>query len=376
VAVILDPNHVYQRRILRGIAEHVHRAGGWRLFIESGGAEMVPDPRTWRGDGVIAYFGDPQIARLVESLRTPAVSIERGLDDIPRRVPVVATDNEAIGRLGAEHFLDQGFSHLAYCGSAEPVYWCGPRGAAFQAAAAAAGASCSLFTRRQKVSRDWPTTLQDLADWIIGLPNPMGIMAANDTRARHVLEACRLAGRRVPDEVAVLGVDNDEMMCELATPPLSSINHAAREIGRRAAELLDEMMQGHRPTGTFLVSPSGVTARASTDIRAITDAEVATAVEFLRANFTRPLRVDDVAQASGLSLSTLKSRFKSVIGRPVHAELQRLRIDEARRLLATTDIPVKKVALLCGFTDVSHFTTAFRRDAGMPPGQYRSQAAT
>jgi LacI family transcriptional regulator len=375
VAVILDPANVYQRRILRGVAEHVQRAGGWRLFLEPG-AHLVPDPRTWRGDGVIAYFGDRRVMRLVEQLGVPAVSIERGADELPPRIPLVMTDNAAIGRLAAGYFLERGFKHLAYCGATEPAYWCGPRSEAFAAAAAAAGATCEVFARHQKLAREWLPALEALAAWVAGLPVPVGILAVNDARARHVVEACRMAGRRVPGDVAVLGIDNDEMLCELTTPGLSSVEHDTREIGRRAAELLDDLMRGGRPSGTFLVPPVGVTGRRSTETLAIADAEIALAVEFLRANFAGSVRVEDVARASGLSLSSLKTRFKTVVGRPVHAELQRLRLAEARRLLATTDLPVKKVASLAGFADISHFTTAFRKHAGVPPAKYRSRAAT
>ena len=373
VAVILDPTNLYQRRILRGIAEHVHRAGGWRLFIEPQAADMVPDPRTWRGDGVIAYFGDRRISRLVERLGVPAVSIERGDDELPARIPLVMTDNAAIGRLAADHFLERGFEHLAYCGATEPAYWCGPRGEAFAAAARSAGVTCETFVRQHKLARDWLPALEALAEWIASLPTPLGILAVNDARARHVVEACRMAGRQVPGDVAVLGIDNDDMLCDLTTPPLSSVDHDTRAIGRRAAELLDDLMRGRRPSGVVVVPPVGVAARRSTEVLAVADAEIAAAVGFLRANFADPVRVEDVSRASGLSLSALKARFKAVVGRPVHAELQRLRLEEARRLLSTTDMPVKKVSALAGFTDISHFTTAFRKHAGAPPGRYRAQ---
>jgi LacI family transcriptional regulator len=296
---------------------------------------------------------------------------------MPRKIPVVATDNAAIGRLAAKHFVAKGFQHLAYCGATEPsAYWCEPRAAAFAAAALDAGATFSRFAQRQRIARNWPAALASLAEWIATLPPGTGILAVNDARARHVVEACGLAGRRVPEDVAVLGVDNDEMLCELTTPPLSSIEHDTREIGRRAAETLDKLMGGKPCHGSVLVPPVGVTERRSTEQLATEDAEVAAAIYFMRANVGKAMHVEDVARASGLSLSTLKSRFKAVVGRPVHAELQRLRIEEARRLLATTSIPVKKVAALAGFVDVSHFTTAFRRHTGLPPGRYRTQTSS
>jgi len=377
VAVILDPSNMYQRRIIRGIAEYVQQHAHWRLFIEPATADMVPDPRTWRGDGVIAYFGERRTEEFVAKSRVPAVSIERGLRATPRQVPVVATDNEAIGRLAAAHFLANGLSHLAYCGATVPsAYWCEPRAAAFAAAAHEAGATFSRFGQRQRIARDWPAALAALAEWIAALPPQTGVLAVNDARARHVVEACGLAGRRVPDDVAMLGVDNDELLCELATPPVSSIEHDTRGIGRRAAEMLAALMDGKPVQGTVLVPPAGVTRRQSSEMLAVADAGVAAAIAFLRGNVARPLHVADVARASGLSLSTLKARFKTVVGRPVHAELQRLRIDQARRLLATTELPIKQVAALVGFHDISHFTTAFRRLTGMPPGRYRTQAAS
>jgi LacI family transcriptional regulator len=377
VAVILDPSNMYQRRIIRGIAEYVHQHARWRLFIEPATADMVPDPRTWRGDGVIAYFGDRRTEEFVAKSRVPAVSIERGLRATPRQMPVVATDNEAIGRLAAAHFLNNGFRHLAYCGATDPsAYWCELRAAAFAAAAHEGGATFSRFGQRQQIARDWPAALAALAEWIASLPPQTGVLAVSDARARHVVEACVLAGRRVPDDVAVLGVDNDELLCELATPPMSSIEHDTRGIGRRAAETLAALMDGKPVQGTVLVPPVRVVERRSSEMLAVEDVEVAAALAFLRANVARSLHVEDVARASGLSLSTLKSRFKAVVGRPVHAELQRLRIDEARRLLATTEFPVKRVASLVGFRDISHFTTAFRRHTGLPPGRYRTQAAS
>jgi LacI family transcriptional regulator len=377
VAVILDPSNMYQRRIIRGIAEYVHQHARWRLFIEPATADMVPDPRTWRGDGVIAYFGDRRTEEFVAKSRVPAVSIERGLRATPRQMPVVATDNEAIGRLAAAHFLNNGFRHLAYCGATDPsAYWCELRAAAFATAAHEGGATFSRFGQRQQIARDWPAALAALAEWIASLPPQTGVLAVSDARARHVVEACVLAGRRVPDDVAVLGVDNDELLCELATPPMSSIEHDTRGIGRRAAETLAALMDGKPVQGTVLVPPVRVVERRSSEMLAVEDVEVAAALAFLRANVARSLHVEDVARASGLSLSTLKSRFKAVVGRPVHAELQRLRIDEARRLLATTEFPVKRVASLVGFRDISHFTTAFRRHTGLPPGRYRTQAAS
>jgi LacI family transcriptional regulator len=189
-----------------------------------------------------------------------------------------------------------------------------------------------------------------------------------------VLEACRTLGVRVPEDVAVIGVDNDEMICDLTDPPLSSVEQGARQMGYRAAELLDRLMAGKKTSSLrCVIEPVGVVARRSTDILAVEDTAVAAAVRFVRERACRRIQISDVADEAGVSLSTLKSRFKAVVGRTIHAEIQRVRIERARQLIAETDLPLKQVAVRSGFQYVQYMTRLFVRYVGQTPAKYRRQ---
>ena len=200
-------------------------------------------------------------------------------------------------------------------------------------------------------------------------------MACNDVRARHVLEACRTLGLRVPDDVAVIGVDNDEMICDLTDPPLSSVEQGATPMGYQAAALLDRLMSGKAATPLrFVVKPEGVVARRSTDTLAIDDPEMAQAVRFIRNHARERIRIDDVVKAVGVSRSTVERRFKAVMGRTIHAEIERVRLEHAKQLIATTDLPLKRVATQVGFKYVQYLTKLFRERLGQTPAEYRKQA--
>jgi LacI family transcriptional regulator len=196
-------------------------------------------------------------------------------------------------------------------------------------------------------------------------------LAANDDRARHVLEACRASGLRVPEDVAVLGVDNDEVMCELTDPPLSSIEHGAASLGYQAAAQLDRLMAGKKAQKLHtLVAPEGVVTRHSTDVLAIADPDVAAAMAFIHQHSCEPIGVASVADAIGMSRSTLETRFRRV-GRTIRGEIQRLRIERARFLIATTDLPIKQIAAMAGFTYAHYMTTVFHQSTGWTPAEYR-----
>jgi LacI family transcriptional regulator len=273
--------------------------------------------------------------------------------------------------------IEQGFLRLAYCGF--PLSrlnpWSLERAKSFQQRARQSGVHCSLFTSRSGSARKWHKLQQELTAWLESLEKPVGVMAANDVRARHVLEACRTIGLRVPEDVAVLGVDNDEVMCELTIPPLSSIEQGARSLGYQAAALLDRRMSGKQVrTLRHLVAPKGIVSRHSTNILAIDDDEVASAVTYIREHACDSILVRDVLAAVGVSRSTLESRFKTIIGRSIHGEIQRVQIEQARRLIATTELPLKQVATMAGFANVYYMTTIFHEHTGWTPAEYRKHA--
>ena len=378
VAVTLDTPG-YPRKALFGIATYVHEAGNWSLYIEDERLDKLPDLRTWRGDGMLITFVDRRVVEAVKDLDIPVVGIEGGWGwyNPGSKIPYFATDNAAVGRLGAEHLLGQGFRRLAYCGVrwSRHTAWSPERAKAFEQRAGQAGATCSIYASRRDSGRNWSQLQQELTVWLKSLEKPIGILAANDARARHVLEACRTSGLRVPEDVAVLGVDNDEMMCELTIPPLSSIELDARSLGYRAAALLDRLMSGKRTrTLRHLIAPKGVVMRRSTNILAIVDTRVAAAVAYIRDHACDPIHVQDVVTITKVSRSTLEARFKASTGRTIHTEIQRVQVEQARRLIATTDLPLKQVAPMSGFAYVHYMTTVFRQHTGWTPAEYRKHA--
>ena len=214
-----------------------------------------------------------------------------------------------------------------------------------------------------------------LAQWLGELPKPIGVMACNDDRGREVLEACRDARLLVPEQIAVVGVDNDELLCDLADPPLSSVALNAETGGYRVAALLDKMMRGQvRRKQTLVVEPLHVIVRRSTDIIALDDADVASALRFLHDNAMRPIGVADVVRHVQLSRRSLEIRFQNAVGRTVHAEIQRVRIERAKQLLIETDLPIPKVAEATGFGSASYLGQVFRQILETTPARFRRKA--
>jgi LacI family transcriptional regulator len=376
VALIVDAARPYDRKIISGIAQYVKEHGDWSLYVEEDPLQKLPDLRSWRGHGIIANFDDRKVATAVRGLKVPVVGVGGGSGwyDPATRIPYFASGDPSIARLAAEHLIERGFRRLAFYGypPTRIIRWSEQRGKAFQQAAHAAGIPCSVYTGRHGTARRWTELQRGLIHWLRSLEKPVGVMACNDVRARHVLEACHTIGLRVPEDVALIGVDNDEMICELTDPPLSSVEQGARRMGYQAAALLDQLMGGAKPPRVrFVVEPEGVVARRSTDTLAIEDPEVATALRFIRQRACERIQVRDVVQQVGVSRSTLKNRFKAALGRTIHAEIQHIRLQRAKQLIAGTDLPLKQVALQAGFQYVQYLTRLFRRRVGQTPAKYR-----
>ena len=379
VALIMKSSQRYDRRIVRGVATRVHETGNWSLYVEEDPQLRIPELKTWRWDGIIADLDDRKTAETVRDLPVPVVGIGGGFgwydDDLG--IPYVTTDNEAIGTLGAEHLLERGFTRFAYCGLPPNRVngWSALRGRVFRRRIESAGFSCSRFTGQKRTARQWGELQSELSRWLVSLETPVGLMTCNDIRARHVFEACRHLGLRVPDDIAVIGVDNDEVMCELTKPPLTSIEQGSRRIGYEAALLLERLIAGKKvPSRPVLLAPEGVVVRQSTDILAIEEDTVARAVAFIREHACDPVQVSDVLDFVDVSRSTLDKQFRATLGRTVHSEMQRVKIEQAKRLLTTTDMPIRCVVPRCGFGYLQYFTTVFRQQTGRTPGQYRKDS--
>jgi LacI family transcriptional regulator len=387
VLLLLDTSNTYHRKIIRGVAMYAHKVGNWALrvvhdanenqvYVEQDPLESGVAIHSCQADGVIAAFHGQGITKAVCKLTISVVGIEPDLGwlDSPTRFPSFATDNRAIGRLAAEDLINRGFTHLAYCGipRTRVTGWSQERAEAFRKCAADAGFACSVFTGGLVRGRNWPKMQQELLAWLESLPRPVGILACYDVRAQLVLDACRILGVVVPEEAAVIGVDNDEMLCELSNPPLSSIEQGARNLGFQAAAVLDQLMAGDKlPPAKTLVAPEGIVTRRSSDTWAIDDPDVLAAARFIREHACEGIQVGDVVHQVAVARSTLEASFKAHMNRTIHAEIQRVRIDRVRQLIATTDLPLKQIAIEAGFSYLQHMTTLFRQHVGQTPAQYR-----
>lgn len=372
VALVVETSLASGRDILRGIARYAREHGPWSLYHEPRSLEeSVPGwLRDWDGDGIIARIQNARIAEAVLAAGVPVVDV-LGVYRRPE-LPLAHVDNAAIARLAAQHFLERGFRHFGYCG-VEGVNWSEQRRDAFVQAVGEVGETCPVFSFRGRVA--WDDEQDRLAAWVRALPRPCAVMACNDPRGQKILEACRRVGTRVPDELAVIGVDNDEPICAIAHPPLSSVVPDHERVGYEAAALLDRVRAGTAGPGeAVFVPPLGIVARPSSDALALDDREVAQAISFIREHACHGLGVDEVCRELALSRSTLQRRFRAALGRTVHDEIVRVRLNRARELLAETDMSIATIAERCGFVHQEYLGAVFRARLGQSPGSYRRSA--
>ncbi len=377
VAVILQPWQNFDRGILQGISAFVHERSNWSVYVEEVEHQRVPDIKDWKGDGLIANFDNRHVAEALRGIRKPMVAVGGGAGwfNPGSAIPYVATDNATIGRWAAEHLLDCGFAHFAFCGypSTRTNLWAAERRDAFVGRLAESGFACDVFTGRHTTALHWEQLQRDLAAWLERLPTPVGIMGCYDYRARHVLEACKRCGLRVPDDVGVIGVDND-IVCELADPPLSSIEQGRFQIGYTAAATLHRMMTGGRaPAKRQVIPPVSLTPRQSTNILCVEDDVLARVLRTIRDQACRGLQAATLAEQAGLSRNTLDTRLKKRIGRTMDMEIRRVRLERAKDLLARTRLILRDVAREAGFGSEQYLCSVFLKVEGCRPSEYRAR---
>lgn len=372
VALLIETSNRYGRDLLNGVRDWMQEHERWAVhFTEQ--ARLAPLPgwlRTWRGDGIIARVDSLESAAILRKTGLPVVDVsaERNRSEFPR----VSVDNAAVARLAAEHLLAKGFKHFAYCGD-ERFLWARERGAEFKRMLAAAGQQCALFDGGGGRLKRPEAEGRALVAWLAALPRPVGVFACYDGRAQQVLEVCQLRGWAVPDEIAVLGVDNDDVVCELCSPPLSSVQLNARRTGYEAAAMLAQRMSGERASGTRYVLPARVVERQSTDVVSVADTRLAQALRFIREQVLTGIDVNDVLRAVPMSRTLLERKFKTLLGHSPHREIVRQRIEHVKRMLVDTDISIAAVADFAGFRDASYLSVAFRREVKESPYAYRAR---
>lgn len=354
----------YGRGVLSGVVafNRMHPAWdltivpSWDIALSRLGTEI---------DGIIAQ-ADAEEAELVAREGMVAVNVDDGCDRFP--LPSVINDNHAAGELAAGHLLDRGFHHFGFHGEAGR-YYSQQRLAGFASTLLQRGAKLSLSPQAagRNVRED------DFADWLTSLPPATGVLACHDGAAHALVRAALRCGRRVPEDLAVVGVDNDQMICEMGPVPVSSVVTASEQIGFEAAALLHRLLAGHGPRvdSPMCVRPLGIATRRSSDVLAVDDPYVVAAMRYIRDHLAQRFGVDDVVASLPISRRYLENQFRRTLGRSPGEEIRRQRMDRACELLRTTDLSIGDVGRACGFHDVALFSHGFRQSMATTPTAYR-----
>ena len=387
--------------MIEGIASYSRLHGPWSMYFEPQGLGAAPPEwlSTWDGNGILARIDDQVMADAVLATGLPAIDLRGRLPDL--ELPFIGGNNESITRLAFDHLRDRGLRQFAFCGvPAGQMRTLDLRRAHFEQHVEAAGFSCSTYTgestgkskRRRSPSRQtadagtpgipaadfgnrgWEDEQTDLADWVKSLPKPVGIMACHDPRGYQLVDACRRASVQVPDQVAIVAVDNDPVLCLMANPPMTSIDTDGIRIGYEAASRLHHMMIGETDSAApMLLEPKKLIARRSSDMLAIDDPDIAKAVRFIRDHACDGVRVDAVVRHVAMSRSVFERRFKKFLGKTPKAELLRIQIERSRQLLTETDLGMAAIADQAGFSNEKYFSDAFFRQTRQRPTDFRKE---
>jgi LacI family transcriptional regulator len=373
VAVLVDTSTSWGRRVVRGINNYTLKHEPWQLFVEARGLEeRIQAPAGWEGEGIIARVGNNPMAEDLLARKLPVVNVS-GIELDHQSFPQVTTNMERVGAMALEHFQDRGFRQFAYF-SLLGLSYVAAQQRAFIAAVNQSGHPCEVYgvMPHGGAEPDWNLDAGKLQAWLRALPKPVGILTWNANSGRQLIYACEQARLHVPEEVAILSATDDDLLCEVSHIPMSAIVVAAEQIGYQAAELLDRSMRGRKvPSRPVLLPPIGVATRQSTETLAIRDAALVKAVSFIRENASRMIQVADVTRHASISRRGLERRFMQVLGRTPAAEIRRVHLERAKKLLLETDLAIPDVAEDSGFGSPEYMTYVFRAEFNQSPLKYR-----
>lgn len=378
VAVFADCSNSYGRRLLQGIANYVDVFGPWSLYLETAahGDWEIDQFKDWKGDGILAYVRDIQAANSLNELKIPVVETYSDVAGI--KVHTVGTDELAIGTIGARHFIERNYQQFAFVGY-ENEDWSRKREEGFTRYLYYQGHASETYHAPHRLEnlKSWEQEQEKLQAWLLTLPRPLAIMACSDSMARSIMDCCYRAAIRIPEDIAILGVGDDEEICRLSSPSLSSIRDNPERIGYLAAEMLDNIMSGQQDAETkepIMVPPLSIEIRQSTDHIAVEDELINRALHIIRNRYTFSIDINTVLDELDVSRALFFRRFKPALGRSPLDELTRCRIDHAKRLLASSSLGLDWIASKSGFSDSQHLCVSFKRNLKMTPIEYRKQS--
>ena len=377
VALIIETSSNYGRDLLAGIVRYMRMHDRWSVFLEQRDLFKQP-PRwlnKWQGDGIISRATTPRLLDAISDTGVPFVELTDRKGDV--ECSQIRSDDAAIGKMGAEHLLERGFKRFGYCGYKGEA-WSKRREESFvKTIDQKSSGSCSLYnsTWQGRGARNWEDEQRCIIEWLQTLTPPFAVMACNDIRGRQIIDACSELDLAVPEQVVVVGVDDDELLCRMCSPPLSSVIPNAQAVGFRAAEVLASLMDGKSPASEVqLIEPLGVATRQSTDAVAIDDPDIAAALRYIREYACRGITVAEVVRDNSVSRSTLERQVRKYLGRTPQEEIRFVQIKRARELLISTDLSAEQIAPLCGFEHPEYLHVVFKRVTGTTIGVFRKQA--
>ncbi len=382
IALLFNGGKIYDRGIITGIGNYLSSTrASWDLFLEEDFLCRLRGIERWQGDGIIADFDDPMIGEALSGIKLPVVAVGGSYQDrraYPRHIPYVATDNAALIKLAYDHLIEAGLTRFA-CFSlpeAQANRWAQERELAFRQLMQRDGLAVEVYRGLGTSAPLWNSAVEQQIAWLHSLPKPIGIIAVSDARARQLLQACLTAGIAVPEQVALIGIDNDPLTRTLTRVPLSSVIQGTEAMGRTAAKLLHQMLHGVPSAGTqVLVPPEAINVQASSLHQPLGNAYVMQALHFIRQYACQGIKTAQVAGYVGVSRSSLEAHFKRERGRSVHDEILRFKLAAASKGLAEAGVAIADIAQACGFKSPQYLHTVFRREFGCTPREYQASSS-
>lgn len=376
ILLLIDKGTGYGRGLLKGIAEYSLLNGPWSFYWDEpfycgSKQNLMRILREWKPDGIIVRI-EENLDKIAASGIPIVYAADQKIDfNINSPAGIYNCDWQATSQMAAEHLMGQGFKRFAYCGYCE-LYWSRQRGESFREFLRQKGYDAFIYENDGSLkTKPWNKELPQMAKWLALLPKPIGLMACNDDRAQQIVEACKYAGILIPDEVAIVGVDNDELICTLSVPQLSSVNLNPVKTGYEISALLDELIKTGAANTVVVDKPTHVQIRQSTNVLAIEDKEVAMAMRYIRENSRNMIQIRNVVEQTSLSKRALELRFRKTIGTSILDEIKICKINEVCKLLLTTNWSITKIAMYMGFNGSDHIARYFSQVKGMTPVEFR-----
>jgi LacI family transcriptional regulator len=376
VALLIETSRSYGRELLHGVRRYVTEHGPWSIFAEIRDLDSKPPAwlREWDGDGILTRTVSQAMIDAVKAVGVPTIELRS--TKLLHQFPFVGINNKELGKMCAAYLLERGFHHFGVYELTTEQFFI-ERSRSFASSIKKSGFVCHTFQQSSNREKPmvWEKQQRLLVDWLKQLPKPIGILACTDQLGFWLLDACARAEIAVPEQVAVLGVENDETLCSMSNPPLSSARLGGERVGYEAAALLDRWMDGGRaPKKKTLLPPIGVETRRSTDIVAVADPLLGQALKLVRDRACEGLRVDDLLREVPLSRSSLERGFRDVLGRSPNMEIHRVKLQRVRELLAMTDFTLDEIAARTAFAHKHYLAHSFRKAFDVTPGDFRKES--